>query len=242
MSEGFEIFRLLAGEWAFVAESRGARRVVWEWGETSVALCGMCSPAELLAACNRRGSPSESAGILRAVLLRADEPLAARTVLQALVPGMLRLVSRASRQSGWVGVEGAWGSLADVSSEVVVSTVEVIARLAGRDVEWPQTVILDGAWHRVEAVARRWRRRQSGQLEMVWCVPEAHPAEQLAAVLRVAVDTGRVSAAEAELVWRFRVDDETSEATAAVKGCSVVALRKRRERAEHRLAAVGRAG
>ena len=51
-----------------------------------------------------------------------------------------------------------------------------------------------------------------------------------------------MSAADAELIRRYRVDDEPATVIAVERGCSAVALRARRERAEKVLAGLARAG
>ena len=95
--------------------------------------------------------------MLRGRLRQAADPLAARVLLQALTPGLVQIVSRVRRQPVWLGTTGVWPTLSDASADVVAA-VGTITAFTGREVKWPQTVLLDGVWHRMEAMVRRWRR------------------------------------------------------------------------------------
>jgi hypothetical protein len=241
MSEGFELFRALSGEWPTLASSGPAKRALGRWAAAEPALAGLGSIADVVVECHRRGQPAEAAAILSALLRHADDPVAARTLLQALTPGLVRIVERVRRQLGWVGPLGVWPTLADASAEVVAFAIEAIGAKAGRSVGWPQSVILDSVWHKVQAAVRRWLRWGCGEPVLQPADDAVHPAAQLAGLIEEAIECGRVSPADAELVWRYRVADEPARMIAAERGCSPGALRVRRERAEQALARLAQA-
>jgi hypothetical protein len=242
MSEGFELFRRLSSEWLTLTSSRSATGVLRRWAAAEPSLAGLDSLADVVLECHRRGQPAEAAAVLSALLRQARDPLAARAVLQALTPGLVRIVERVRHQISWVGPLGVWPTLSDASAEVVAFAVEAIHGVTGRSVRWPQSLILDSVWHKVQAAARRWRRWGCGEAVPQPVDDAVHPAAQLAGLIGEAVQRGRVSRADAELVWRYRVADEPARVIAVERGCSPVALRARRERAEQALARLARAG
>jgi hypothetical protein len=241
MSEGFELFRGLSSEWLTLGSSRPAKRALCRWAAVEPALTGLGSIAEVVVECHRRGHAAEAAAVLSALLRQAHDPLAARALLQALTPGLVRIVERIRRQFGWVGPLGVWPTMGDASAEVVAYAIEAIRGVAGRSVRWPQSVILDSVWHKVQAAVRRWRRWGCGEAVLQPADDAVNPAAQLAGLIGEAVQRGRVSRADAELVWRYRVADEPARVIAMERGCSPVALRARRERAEQALARLARA-
>ncbi len=234
----------MSDEWAVLCVGRSAREALTRWSAAEPSFTEFGSVADVLAACHRRGDPKRSAWVLRGLLRQAADPLAARVLLQALTPGLVQIVSRVRRQPVWLGATGVWPTLSDVSADVVAAAVGTITSFTGREVEWPQTVLLDGVWHRMEAMVRRWRRWGCGQTNLPLAVaePEVHPALELAGLIADAVGRGRVSRSDAELVWRYRFDDEPATVVALERGCSAPALRARRERAERALACPARAG
>jgi hypothetical protein len=87
----------LNDEWAELSTSRRARRKVARWAERHPVLRGLADPAAVL---RRRSSSSiEATPILAALaaLAPADD-LAARTLLHALMPGIVKAARRASAE------------------------------------------------------------------------------------------------------------------------------------------------
>ncbi len=80
-------------EWAELDRSRTARVALTRWAQAEPALAG---PATLGALLARRRDPGAAPTILAALArLASDDEVAARTLLQALVPGLVRLASTA---------------------------------------------------------------------------------------------------------------------------------------------------
>jgi hypothetical protein len=90
------MFHDLAGldaEWRRLSESPDGRVAVWRWGLTHTALRDLATLDDVL---ERRRDKAAAQGVLLALAnLAPDDCIAARTLLQALVPGLLRLAGTA---------------------------------------------------------------------------------------------------------------------------------------------------
>lgn len=87
-----QILQALDREWSELATSPRARRALIRWSNTYPALAGKADLAEVLLA---RRDPNQAGSILRALALLAPaDDLAARTLLQAVVPGLVSLSTR----------------------------------------------------------------------------------------------------------------------------------------------------
>lgn len=87
-----QILQALDREWSELATSPMARRALIRWSNTHTALAGNADLAEVLLS---RRDPNQAGPILRALaLLSPTEDLAARTLLQAIVPGLVSLSVR----------------------------------------------------------------------------------------------------------------------------------------------------
>lgn len=85
-------------EWAALARSPEARRALRRW-DGSEALAGADSLGEILE--RRRQSPVRAKAVLAALAARAgDDDVAARTLLQAMLPGLI-VLGRRLTASGW---------------------------------------------------------------------------------------------------------------------------------------------
>lgn len=86
------ILQDLDREWAQLAASPRARRALTRWVEGHPALAGHHDLVDVLAS---RRDPARSEHVLRALaLLAPEDDLAARTLLQAVVPGIVTLAGR----------------------------------------------------------------------------------------------------------------------------------------------------
>lgn len=86
----------LDSEWRHLAHSRATAAVLRSWGTREPALAGWADLDELRAAVHHRADPVRADRLLAALVRLAavdghDDRLAARTVLQLLVPGAVRL-------------------------------------------------------------------------------------------------------------------------------------------------------
>ena len=111
------------------------------------ALAGMASPAEAVRSC-RAATLAAAAAVLGALLRHAGEPLAARAVLQAVVPALRTLAAR--RAGGSRQLTGqAWEAADDFDADVVEVALRHIAALAVLDVACGRGVALLPAAERV---------------------------------------------------------------------------------------------
>jgi len=87
-----QILQALDREWSELATSPRARRALIRWSNSHQALAGNADLTEVLLA---RRNPDRSGAILKALaLLAPTDDLAARTLLQAVVPGLVSLSTR----------------------------------------------------------------------------------------------------------------------------------------------------
>jgi hypothetical protein len=91
-----QVTESLDAEWRRVASGPAARRRVRLWGEEYPVLVGFADLQEVLN--DRRRRPLKAPAILEALArLAPQDELAARTLLQALLPGIIRLASHADK-------------------------------------------------------------------------------------------------------------------------------------------------
>lgn len=115
-------------EWVATATSPDAVAACARWRAACPVLDGLASPADVVAECNRRGDPARSAAVLRAVLSQVGEgPWPARTVLQAVLPGLAAVVRRAMPQ---VGPHRSWRRAEELDQHAVGLAYERITALA----------------------------------------------------------------------------------------------------------------
>lgn len=240
-------FRSLTREWATLGRSPRGRDAIRRWSEAEPALAGFDSPADLVARCQRRGDPRAANDLLGSLLRLAHDELAARTVLQAVLPS---LAARAWRRR-WDGNfgdtgRGLWDSVEDLDVEVVVFALERIRELAGTSPEWPSQAIVEVSYARFRWSARVARRRRVDTVplepthEPVALAPDRSFADELTETLIDAVRAGSIRQRDAAVIYATRVLGHTPGELAAVQRRDVRAVRYQRARAERTLAAIAR--
>jgi len=220
----------LEREWRRELASVALARQLQQWQATEPALRTFTHPGAVLRFLRRSAPGERQDAVLRALLSRAGKDRAAgRLVLHALLPGLKRL-----------------------SARLLVDT---------RDQEELWSALLASAWQRIRTypVARRPRRVAAHQL--LDTLHDAVAAHRLAvraraelddvparlalaqpeidrdveALMARAVQAGAVTAPEAELILRTRIDGLSLVSLARSEGATYDALRVRRRRAERRL-------
>ena len=84
-----QILQQLDGEWSELATSPRARRALIRWANSNPDLAGNRDLNDVLAA---RRDPERSGPVLKALaVLAPDDEVATRTLLQAMLPGLVRL-------------------------------------------------------------------------------------------------------------------------------------------------------
>ena len=95
-------------EWERIADSPAGRRAVRRWAEREPLLVGVRSLRQLVELVNVRGRAEESDAILLEVLRdAASDDLAARTVLQAMMPAVKSMTARFTPCGAWSSEETA---------------------------------------------------------------------------------------------------------------------------------------
>jgi DNA-directed RNA polymerase specialized sigma24 family protein len=223
------VFDLLDREWArLCGDDRVTRRLP--------DVCEAAGGAGSLAAVERfvrTAGPDEADRVLVALVARAVEgdALAARVLLQLLLPGVRRLA-----RTWW-----ALGDAEERAAAAVAATYDRIRRypLARRPCRVAANVLMDAAGD-----LRRAARASAGPIaegyrpdtaEPGWepvAADPVHPAVELIDVLADAVSEGRLSAADAELIAASRIAGTSLSEIARRRGAKLRTLQWRRKRAE----------
>jgi len=108
MQTGPGVLRQLDQEWERVADSVSGRRAIRRWGSDEPWFHSVRSLGALVEWINERGHVEESDAILLALLRHsALDDLAARTVLQAMMPAVKNLTAKFSTCGAWSSEETA---------------------------------------------------------------------------------------------------------------------------------------
>lgn len=101
------VLEQLDREWEVICRSHRARRSMRRWTERDETLGQFSALDELIGYVNQRGQIEQSDQVLLALLAMADDDLAARTVLQAMMPVVKRMTSKFSTCGAWSAEETA---------------------------------------------------------------------------------------------------------------------------------------
>lgn len=227
-------------EWEQLAASSRAARQFRGWRHRHACLepiRDLCHLIETI----RDGEMNASSELVWALLdLAAGDGLAVRTLLQVVVPGLggeLGWLLEWARRTDPGLLDGG-----DVDQLLVVAAMEAIRHAVGQRKPWPVMSILrrthrvlrretatEEQWHKMTVLTATTSAASPAE-------PEESPAARLASVLGEASQRGAVSRDDAALVWLTRVGGyqpvELETRFDATGDC----LRRRRHRAEARLA------
>ncbi|MGH2949463.1 MAG: hypothetical protein ACRDPC_24950 [Solirubrobacteraceae bacterium] len=200
------------------------------WRAQEPALRPFTGPAGVLGFLRRSARGEAQDAVLRALLSRArDDVAAGRLVLHALLPGLKRLSARLlvdTREQ-----EELWSALLACAWQRI-RTYPV----ARRPRRVAANLLLDTLHDAV--AAHRVAVRARAELDVVPArLPVGGPQieRDVEAVMARAVRAGAVTAAEVELILRTRIDGVSLVSLARSEGVTYDALRVRRRRAERRL-------
>lgn len=228
-----QILQSLNQEWSVVADSPTARRALMRWASRSDVFAGSRQLDEIVDVCSRGGRGRE---VLRALAERAaEDDLAARTLLQALLPGIACLAKR-------IGNDDPDG----LDEMVSLAWERIRTYPTHRPGSVSANVLLD---------VRKWYLRARGvhdkdRLRPIVAEPAAEGSTPEEVVVgRVVVheliaarERGMVSGPVLGTILRTRIDGESLVDLAAEQNLSVDALWRRRSRAEQRLRTLPLAG
>ena len=241
MGDG-RLFEALDAEWAVVGASPRARAAFESWAMVEPALAGVASPAEAVRSC-RAAMPGAAAAMLGALLRHAGEPLAARSVLQAVVPALRTLAARRAGGSRQL-TRHTWEAGEDFEADVVEVALRRIAELAGTSPPWPAQAICESTWMTLRAAlvrSSRWGTPASLDDDVADVVagPARSGAEALALAVVDAVRAQQLAVDDARVIYATRVLGHTPAELASAQGRAVRTVRAQRVRAERRLVDAG---
>lgn len=202
------------------------------WIGEEPVLAGACSGEDVVEHCQRRDGPAPGHGmtdgpqaIFGALLrLAGDDEFAERTVMQALLPGLLAMRRRLSYMVS--PGHSRWRDNDELEQEIVAIAYERVRALAGTSQAWPARTLLDQTGKRVRVLYEnelRYRartvamspERADGKADGV----EHSPAEELAHIVVDAVQDGTLALGPARLVYTCGVMGQQVASVASTLGC-----------------------
>jgi DNA-directed RNA polymerase specialized sigma24 family protein len=220
--------RSLDREWEQLA--RGSlRQRLGVWAGSEPTLAPFTDAQGLIRFLRGGASPVDKDRLLRAlVAIARDDRLAARVVLEAVMPGLKRLVERATfderdREELWsLVLAHAWQQIRGYPLE-------------RRPAKIAANLILETRRQALAEFRRERQRRYDEPPTPADHVPVPPPPRGVDEVLNSAVRAGAISGVEAELILRTRIDGLTVVEAAAELGVPYMRVYMRRQRAERRL-------
>lgn len=200
------------------------------WAAANPALAAFPDPAGLIRFLRGPSRWQDKDAVLAALLVLArQEPLAGRVLLQALLPGLKALAGRLLL----TGSErpGLWQLLlAQVWEQICCYPVERRPRKIAAN------LLLDTLNQTTRMLKRERQHRQQLPLEPLPAVASVSEASgDVERPLHDAIAAEAITAAEAELILRTRIDGASLALLAREAGLPYMALHARRYRAEKRL-------
>jgi len=199
------------------------------WAEREPALAPFVDPARLVEFVRGSVSSAMKDELLRPLVrLAADDPLAARVVLQLLLPGLKRIAARtlhdlSERDELWeLLLAHAW---------------ERIRRypLARRPRHIAANVLLDTLKRTMRELERERRRRRRSDSGAAVTAPAQDQRTEIARLLVAAVSAGAISQLEARIIFETRIEECPLAELASELGLTYNACKIRRQWAEQRL-------
>jgi hypothetical protein len=227
-----DLFHMLDEEWIEIVRSSAARQRLASWAEESPALRGFDRLDGLIEHVNQRGQSVESDRVLVELARRAClDDLAARTLLQAVMPGM-RMLARRYRAIATAAGEDSVGLVVALTFERI--RTYPFRRRPGRVAA---NVLFDVRQRLQRTVGRT--RPTIVSLESLVVEPAGMNDDVCTprALLEEAVAQDVIAARDADLIVLTRLHDHPVAELAAQLNCLPQTLRKRRRRAEMRLQA-----
>jgi hypothetical protein len=218
-------------EWAQLVSSRDGTLALAEWKGRWAVFAGCRDLDDVL---EQRRDPAAAQALLRPLALMApSDAVAARTLLQALLPGLLALASSAGRDDPRA-----------LEELVALAWERIRTYPAHREGSVAGNVLLD--------VRKRYRRHRTIEAPTAlphepWREPSVDQPDSLDAatavggLLSVAVQRGVIDRDELEVIVRSRMYDIPLAEVAVERGVSARRLGQQRWRAEERLRQMARA-
>ena len=229
-------------DWPVISSGTTARHAKNRWAETHPGVLGGYCPGTLVDAYASLSTPLQVV-VLQALLSMApDDEVAARTVLQLVVP-VIRF--RANRYGARVG--SVWATLDELVCDAVTETWRIVQHHPGlRDVQYPAPRIgeLLGGRLRTKAVSwdRAQRRHDTVRHATQLVISRSSDAEELTLIEEVreilvnAHQARMITSVDASMIWDGVVLDRSDQQIALTVTAPGRALSDdaRRQRVQHR--------
>lgn len=242
MRNGQMVFAALDDEWSRLPWTRDTRVAV-SWATQEPLLAAFETAEDVVQGTRRRGEVESTNAVVGALLRLARDERVARTLLQAVLPGLQGRVRHLEVCSVGRRPLPGWDDLEDLGTDMVAIAIERIQRLAGTSPPWPASAIVGGTWRRVRTVAAVAQRHEQLALPLdeAAAMPTAgsgrSAAQELAEELASAVQRRALRPHDAQLIYLTRVLGYTPAELVVDGGPDARALRARRARAERALLA-----
>jgi hypothetical protein len=197
-----------------------------------------CDLIEFMGRASGRQARERAAALVRVLLREAElDPLVARFLLQALIPGMLTIAARLR----W-GQGGDWRDGSEFFTELVSTTWEVLADWAGQDRPFAVLDVLSAARCRIRRQLfreRDLRKRHVHATPEVMATKTARSETELEELARTLLDLRQrgMRPEEIEVIYAQHVLGYSISELAAVTGRDRRSLYVRRDRGHRRLCA-----
>jgi DNA-directed RNA polymerase specialized sigma24 family protein len=219
----------LEREWPALAHGPLAQRLRL-WADREPALRRFANPQELLRALRQLRGQHDAENLILAALLREarTDPLAARIVLQALLPGLKNLVGRllfeaSEREELWsLLLASLWARIRHYPLE-------------RRPQHLAANLLQDTIQATVRQLDRTRRARRCLPPEPLADTPAPPQERDVLLLLADAVKSGVLSPTEAALIFKSRIAGYSVAELAAQEELPYITLYMRRHRAERRL-------
>lgn len=222
---GFALFTDLDADWRIITGGRAAQDALRRWKSDPVLGSVVCLD-DLLARTARGAAPTDADALLRALLGRApSDDVAARTVLQAVVPGLVNVARRIGAREN-----------ADLQAEVLAVAWTKIrcGRWDQRQGSIASHLLLD-VLHVVSRIPQTRPEQLVTPEDLARIVPAPEPTEDRGPtgreVLEFVARSGKIAAHQLHLVSDAVLDRTPVSVAAHEAGISVKAMTRRRERA-----------
>lgn len=236
------LLRDMQRQWDHDGQGPEARSALRRWARRDADLGRFTSPAHLVAACHRRTDRVARHSVDRLTERAATDPWAARTVLQALLPGLAHL---ARKHKDMVGGPGEpFDTIEELDQFLVCTAFERITEVAAEVPHFRMRTVLDSTWTHLRSHAAAHRREHRMTVPLhdgagVVAPPSRTEAEELAVVLIDAVERHVLRTVDAGLVYTTRVVGHAPDQVAEVLDWRLPALYRRRSRTEAVVVAEG---
>ena len=232
------LYRDLQDTWSRDGRTEDARAALRRWADTRPDLARFDDPTDLVTACNQRGGSARI--LVESLTEEAADPWAARTVLQALLPGLAALAREHMDMVG--GAREPFSTVDELDQFIVATAYERITEVAAEAESFRLRIILDSTWARLRVHARAHRRNHDRSVPLRdgpnrLAAPSRTDAEELALVLVDAVERRVLRPVDARLVYTTRVSGHSAAALAETLDWNPDSLVRRRRRVERVLAA-----